>query len=136
MDKPYPIDKASWVLVDHRDLDRHQFTALNEIRRQKAKAITELEDYLKQFDLLKELGPDEYLAQFSHFPNRTYLEQFEGRVRYLSELLEIMEEYRGKGKIVFYADDVVYFPHDSTEDPVSVLEDNKLGIKVNLSKSE
>jgi hypothetical protein len=65
-----------------------------------------------------------------------YLEQIENRVNYLEELIKIITKHRGKGKILFYADDVIYFPHNPNEDPVSVLENNKLGIKVNLSKSD
>jgi hypothetical protein len=136
MDKPYPADSAKWVLVDHKDLEVHKYTELAKIKNMHAKAVTDLKDYRSQFELVKELGPDEYLSRYSYFPSRIYLEQFENRVKYLSELIGIIEQYRGKGKIVFYADDVVYFPHDSKEDPVSVLENNKLGIKVNLSKSD
>jgi hypothetical protein len=124
------------VLVDRKDLDAHKFTDFNRLSEIHSKAVTDLLDYEKQFELVKELGPDEYLSRYSYFPSHIYLEQFNNRVNYLSELITIIKHYRGRGKIVFYADDVVYFPHDSREDPVSVLENNRLGIKVNLSKSD
>jgi hypothetical protein len=44
-------------------------------------------------------------------------------------------KHRGKGKIKLYADDVIYFPHSSNEDPRKVLNNPKLGIMVNDSKS-
>jgi len=122
--------------VDHKDLEVHKYTDLNKIRIMYSKAISDYSDYQGQFQMVKELGPDEYLSRYSYFPSRIYLEQFENRVKYLRELIGIIEQYRGKGKIVFYADDVVYFPHNPNEDPVSVLENNKLGIQVNLSKSD
>lgn len=53
---------------------------------------------------------------------------------YLS-FYNIAKTYWGKGEILFYADDVIYFPDDPEEDPVSILENAKLGIRVNLNKS-
>jgi hypothetical protein len=37
--------------------------------------------------------------------------------------------------ILFYADDVIYFPSSSTDDPVKDLESKDLGLEVNEEKS-
>jgi hypothetical protein len=63
------------------------------------------------------------------------------RVEHLKETYRLVLKYRGKGKIIFYADDVIYFPWSSTEDPKDILElrgtylEGKLGIEVNEGKS-
>lgn len=37
--------------------------------------------------------------------------------------------------VIIYADDVIYFPKDSSQDPAWVLEDSSMGIRVNKEKS-
>jgi hypothetical protein len=44
-------------------------------------------------------------------------------------------ERKQEGRLIIYADDVIYFPETSSEDPIKTLEDEEMGIKVNQNKS-
>lgn len=57
------------------------------------------------------------------------------RIKKLEATLQLVRKHRGKGKIVLYADDVIYFPWSSEEDPKHVLDNPKLGIEVHEGKS-
>jgi len=39
-------------------------------------------------------------------------------------------------EILFYADDVIYFPQNSTSNPVKMLTSSKFGLEVNEEKSQ
>jgi len=44
-------------------------------------------------------------------------------------------EKEQEGRLVIYADDIVYFPKNSKENPIETLENPEMGIKVNAKKS-
>jgi len=61
----------------------------------------------------------------------------EKRIKIFMKAIEAeVHNRKSKGSVVLYADDVVYFPKSSKEDPIEVLENPSMGIIVNREKSD
>jgi hypothetical protein len=81
-------------------------------------------------------NPEEYWRKTPYSPPKLEdIKKLKGFWDELEAVKKVVLKYRGKGKIVFYADDVIYFPWSSKEDPKDTLESKRLGIKVNEGKS-